>query len=277
MDRNQLTQYNNPLNIISMKKILLIIFLFYAFAALQAQVSPAANNSTGGSANLPNGGYLAWSVGEPIIGTVAGSSATVTQGVLQTWPDAVKNLLLSLYLEGLFRGGSMAKAQNANGDEFLGDVADKITVELHNAGAYSTIVYSATDIALSTTGQASLSIPGRNYGSYYVTVKHRNSLETTSAAPVSFANGTIEYSFDVPSKAFGNNLKGVNESYCIYTGDVNGDGLINAADINSLYTAASAFSTGYITVDVNGDGIVDAMDLILTDNNAANFVGVQKP
>jgi hypothetical protein len=67
-----------------MKKILLIFFLFYAFAALQAQVSPATNNSTGGSATLTNGGYLAWTVGEPIIGTVSGRPATVTQGVLQT-------------------------------------------------------------------------------------------------------------------------------------------------------------------------------------------------
>ena len=125
-----------------MKKILLIVFLFYAFAALQAQVSPFANNSTGGSATLSNGGYLAWSVGEPIVGTVVGSSVTVTQGVLQSWPDAVKNLMLTLYLEGLFRGGSMAKAQNASGDEFMGDVADKIIVELHNTGAYSNIVYS---------------------------------------------------------------------------------------------------------------------------------------
>jgi hypothetical protein len=260
-----------------MKKLSLTFSLLIAITFLKAQVSPAANNSTGGSATLSNGGYLAWSVGESIIGTVSGTPATVTQGVLQTWPEAVKNLNLTLYLEGLFRGGSMAKAQNGSGDEFLGDVADKITVELHNAGAYSTIVYTASDIALSTTGQASLSIPGRNYGSYYVTVKHRNSLETTTAAPISFANSTIEYSFDVPSKAFGNNLKGVNENYCIYAGDVNGDGIINAADINSLYSAASVFSTGYITEDLNGDGIVDAMDLIMTDNNAANFIAVQKP
>ena len=159
----------------------------------------------------------------------------------------------------------------------MGYVAGKITVELHIAGAYSTLEYSASDIALSTTGQASLCIPGRNYGSYYVTVKNRNSLETTSAVPVSFANNNIVYSFNVPSKAFGNNLKGVNESYCIYAGDVNGDGFINATYINSLFPAASVFSTGYITDDVNGDGIVDAMDLILTDNNAANFIAVQKP
>jgi len=264
-----------------MRKIYFIIALLLVCVAMRAQVSPAANNSTGGSATLSNGGYLAWSVGEPIIGTVSVSTGsttvTITQGVLQTWPEAVKNLMLTLYLEGLFRGGSMAKAQNASGDEFLGDVADKITVELHSASAYSNTVYSVSDIALSTTGQANVSIPGRNYGSYYVTVKHRNSLETTTAAPVSFANGTIEYSFDVPSKVFGNNLKGVNESYCIYAGDVNGDGFINAADINSLYSEASVFTTGYITNDVNGDGIVDAMDLILTDNNAANFIAVKKP
>ena len=260
-----------------MRKIYLILAFLLLCMASWAQVSPAANNSTGGSATLTNGGYLAWSVGEPIIGTVSGSSATVSQGVLQTWPEAVKNLVLTLYLEGLFRGGSMAKAQNASGDEILGDVADKITIELHDASAYSTLVYTASGIPLSTTGQANVTIPGRNYGSYYVTVKHRNSLETTTAAPVSFANGTVEYSFDVPSKVFGNNLKGVNESYCIYAGDVNGDGFINAADINSLSSAASVFSTGYITDDVNGDGIVDAMDLILTDNNAANFIAVKKP
>jgi len=267
-----------------MKKPLLIVFLLYAFAVSQAQVSPATNNSSGGSATLSNGGYLAWSVKEPIIGTVStgtvstGSTAVViTQGVLQTWSEAVKNLMLTLYLEGLFRGGSMDKAQNATCDEFIGDVADKITVELHSESAYSNTVYSVYDIAICAIGQANISIPGRNYGSYYVTVKHCNSLETTSSVPVSFANGTIEYSFYVPSKAFGNNLKPVNESYCIYAFDVNGDGLINAADINSLYSAASAFSSGYITDDVNGDGIVDEMDLILTDNSAANFIAVQKP
>ena len=177
-----------------MKKILLIVFLLYTFAALQAHVSPAANNSSGGSDTLSNGGYLAWLVGEPIIGTVSTSTVStssttakiITQGVLQTWPDTFKNLVLTLYLEGLFRVGSMAKPQNASGDEFLGDIADKITVELHNAGAYSTIVYSATDIALSTTGQANVTIHRRNYGSYCLAVKHRNSLETTSAAQVSF-------------------------------------------------------------------------------------------
>jgi hypothetical protein len=260
-----------------MKKICFIIPFLLLCVAMRAQVSPAANNSTGGSATLPNGGYFAWSVGEPIIGTVATGSATVSQGVLQTWPDIFKNLELTLYLEGLFNGTSMNKTKNAIGDEFMGDIADKITVELHHAGAYSTIVYSAFDIALSTTGHASVSIPGRNYGSYYITVKHRNSLETTSATPVSFTNGSINYAFDAQNKAFGNNLKPINGNYCIYAGDVNGDGKVDAADIFVIENNASNFYTGYLSTDVNGDGLIDALDLILTDNNSAAFVMVQKP
>ncbi|MFZ4550081.1 MAG: hypothetical protein ACOYN4_21715 [Bacteroidales bacterium] len=94
-----------------MKKICFIIPFLLLCVAMRAQVSPAANNSTGGSATLPNGGYLAWSVGEPIIGTVATGSATVSQGVLQTWPDIFKNLELTLYLEGLFNGTSMNKTK----------------------------------------------------------------------------------------------------------------------------------------------------------------------
>ena len=67
-----------------MRKIYFIIPLLLLCVAMRAQVSPAANNSTGGSATLTNGGNLAWTVGEPIIGTVSGRPATVAQGVLQT-------------------------------------------------------------------------------------------------------------------------------------------------------------------------------------------------
>ena len=149
-----------------MKKIILIIPLFIVCILLEAQVGPTISNSTGGSATLAGGGYLAWSVGEPIIGTAPAATATLTQGFLQSWPDAVKNLMLTLYLEGLFNGTNMNKARNELADEFAGNIADKITIELHNASNYSTLVYSATDLALSTDGQASMHVPLSNYGSY---------------------------------------------------------------------------------------------------------------
>jgi len=264
-----------------MKKTLLFLALLPVCFWLQAQqVSPSVLNSTGGSATLSGGGYLAWSVGEPVIGTATASNATITQGFLQTWPDALKNLMLTLYLEGLYNGTGLNKAKNATGDQYSGNIADKITVELHNSGNYATIVYSDPNVNLSTAGQATLSIPGTNYGSYYVTVKHRNSIETTTAAPVSFSGSSISYAFDTPSKAYGSNLKQLAPSplvYGIYAGNVNADGKIDDSDLSSIQTSASAFSTGYLTNDVNGDGIVDALDLIMTDNNAALFAIVKKP
>ena len=260
-----------------MKKIYLIIPLLFACMYMQAQISPATSNATGGSATLPGGGYLAWSVGEPIIGTVNAPNVTITQGMLQTWPSAVKNLMLTLYLEGLFNGTNMNKARNAGAEQYADDIADKITIELHNASNYSSIVYSVPDVALSTSGQVNLNVPGSNYGSYYLTVKHRNSIETTTAAPVSFAGGSINYSFDRPSKAFGDNLKPINGKYCIYAGDVNQDGTVDEADLNSIDAAATDYYSGFLSTDVNGDGVVDALDLILTDNNAAAFVATKKP
>ncbi len=74
--------------------------------------------------------------------------------------------MLTLYLEGLFNGTNLNKARNELAEEFTGNIADKITIELHNASNYSTLVYSATDLALSTDGQASMHVPLSNYGSY---------------------------------------------------------------------------------------------------------------
>ena len=260
-----------------MKKNFILIPLCFAWVFMHAQVSPSVNNATGGSATLAGGGYLAWSVGEPIIGASNAPTVTITQGMLQTWPSALKNLMLTLYLEGLFNGTTMNKARNAETEQYSDNIADKITIELHNAISYSTIVYSTSDVPISTTGQVGLNVPGNNYGSYFITVKHRNSIETTTASPISFAGGNINYSFDTSSKAFGDNLKAINGKYCIYAGDVNQDGSVDESDLNSIGIAASDYYAGFLTMDVNGDGIVDALDLVMTDNNAAAFVAAKKP
>ena len=85
--------------------------------------------------------------------------------------------------------------------------ADHIAVELHSSAwrfdpacscdtsDYPTIVYAATNVPLTTTGTATLSVPAENNGAYYLTIKHRNSIETTSALPVDFSGATINYAF----------------------------------------------------------------------------------
>ena len=68
------------------------------------------------------------------------------------------------------------------------------------------------------------SIPSSLSGSYYIIIKHRQSVETWSASAVSFTAATINYDFTTAaSQAFGSNEKKVSagsEIYGIYGGDI---------------------------------------------------------
>jgi hypothetical protein len=262
-----------------MKKFFTLLAIVLANVAVQAQtISPTICNSAGGSANITGVGYVAWSVGEPIVGTISTSSATITQGFLQTWPTNLKDLILTIYLESLYNGVNMNKAQNESGDQFPGSTADKITVELRDATTHS-MVYSNADVNLTTSGQAEVSVPGSNYHSYYIAVKHRNSIETWSASPVSFSGNSINFDFSADATyAYGNNLKQLATGvYGIYAGDVNQDGVVDENDITTVASGAAGYTKGYILADVNGDGVVDALDLIMADNNTSVFAAAKRP
>ncbi|MFZ4706056.1 MAG: M14 family zinc carboxypeptidase [Bacteroidales bacterium] len=190
-----------------------------------------------------------------------------------------RNLNLTVMLEGLYIGaGAMRKAQDASGDHFAGTTADQIAVELHDAANYNTIVYSVPDANLSTTGAVAITVPASHSSSYYITIKHRNSIETTTAAPVSFAGATINYSFDGPAKAYGGNLIQMSGGvYAIYGGDVNQDGLLDAGDMAPVDNLSASASSGYLPEDANGDGLIDSSDMAVVDNNSSMAVGVSKP
>lgn len=189
----------------------------------------------------------------------------------QILPD--NNASLSLFIEGLYNGGGvMRKAQNATGDQFPGSTADRITIELHNAASYSSIAYTIPNVNLSTTGGASATFPGILSGSYYVTIKHRNSLETTSALPISVTGGTITYNFtDAASKAFGNNMKAVAGGfYAIYGADITQDRIVDGSDMAAVDNSSTAAVTGYVSEDATGDGLVDGSDMAIVDNNSTS-------
>jgi hypothetical protein len=192
-------------------------------------------------------------------------------------PDS-KTLNLIVFLEGLFNGVGLNKSQGDGGDQFPGIVAEEITVELHNSSSYSVIEYTATNVPLSIYGTALLSIPSTLNNSYYITIKTRNSIETTTATPVSFAGATVSYNFtDVASKAFGDNQVLIGGLYCLFSGDANADGLVDSSDMINVDNLASAFGTGYLPEDVNGDGLIDSSDMIIVDNNATLFISAILP
>ena len=193
-------------------------------------------------------------------------------------PD--KTLNLKIFLEGLYSGGGlMNKAQDNYGDHFGSDTADVVTVELHNAVTYSIVEYTFTNVKLQTDGQASINtVPYIASGSYYITVKHRNSIETTTASPVSFAGNSITYDFSTAaSQAYGSNQKNIGGVYVIYGGDVNQDGYIDTGDMTPVDNDSANFASGYLNTDVNGDGFVDTGDMTIIDNNSAGFVGAVTP
>jgi hypothetical protein len=193
--------------------------------------------------------------------------------------ESNRTLNLTLFLEGLYIGsGTMHPAMDESGVHWGATVADKITIELRDVTNYSSLVYSASNVNLSTSGLASVQFPAAHNGSYYIVIRHRNSILTVSANPVSFAGSFTAYAFDNGSKAFGANmlLKG-DGTWVIYGGDTNQDGLVDSSDMLSVDNDATNFATGYIANDVNGDGLIDAGDMILLDNNASSFIGSVTP
>ena len=112
-------------------------------------------------------------------------------------------------------------------------------------------------------------------GNYYLVLKHFNMIETWSAAPVSVTHGSIGfYDFtSSASQAFGNNMMLKGSVWCIYTGDVNQDGLVDIQDVIQIYNDALNFVIGDVLItDLNGDYYVDVADLLLAYNNSTNFV-----
>ena len=151
---------------------------------------------------------------------------------------------------------------------------DTVTVELRN----STAPYSEVDqakIFLNSNGQGSAKFFNAENGvPYYIVLKHRNAVETWSALPQSFSASTLIYDFTTASnKAFGNNLKLVGSKWCIYGGDVNQDGFVEAADVNLVFADNVNGTSGYISTDLNGDMFTEIEDLNIVFVN--NILGVQ--
>ncbi|HMS65868.1 MAG TPA: hypothetical protein PKD83_11525, partial [Ignavibacteria bacterium] len=148
-------------------------------------------------------------------------------------------------------------------------ITDTVTVELHNSTAPFALVDQAKEV-VTINGYATYEFYNAPVGSYYIVLKHRNSLETWSAAPVAMvASGNYNYDFTTSaSQAFGNNeifKLGIN---CIISGDINQDGIIDAGDLALVENEQG--NAGYLPEDVTGDDFVDGSDLSIVENNQGN-------
>ncbi|MBK6965459.1 MAG: hypothetical protein IPH20_16395 [Bacteroidales bacterium] len=192
-----------------------------------------------------------------------------------------KKLNLSFLLEGLYDPDAhqMRSPLGFTSGPCSDAIADDVQVELHSAENYSNVVFTSDNCNVNSLGLSGLLIPASLNGSYYIVVRHRNSIETISATPVSFAGNVISYDFtDLASKAYGNNmLQMADGKWAFYAGDVNQDGSVDTGDMSPVDNDAGAYATGYLTTDVNGDEVVDTADMTIVDNNASIFVGSATP
>jgi hypothetical protein len=185
----------------------------------------------------------------------------------------VTNLALTAFLQGMYVGSSSMTAApfNVNGTT-PSTIADTITVQLYNS-ASQTLAYSATS-TLSTNGVSNITYAGEvSGGSYYIVIKHRNSITTWSANPVQFSAST-SYSFaNSDAKAAGNNLANLGSGiYGIFSGDINQDGSVDFNDYPGLDLSSSNGDLGYLPCDLNGDASVDFNDYPIIDVNSSNGV-----
>lgn len=116
---------------------------------------------------------------------------------------------------------------------------------------------------------------------YYFVVKHRNSIETWSASPITFIGNDLNTSIaGNPSQAYGNNLIQVDNgpnNFAVYSSDINQDGTVDLTDGSLIDNDAINFVSGYVLTDNNGDLIVDVADAVFADNNGLNFVSKITP
>lgn len=232
---------------------------------------------------------------KPAVAGVANYTATATASngctTSSTVPVTVNScavfttLNLNLFLEGYYTGsGTMRATKFDLGLSADPTATDDITVNLWSA---ANLANPNPDHSLSTLlhtdGTATVDFPATVSGnSFYIAIKHRNSLETWSKLPVLFTSTTAYDFSNALSKAFDD---GVNSPmaamgsnvFALYGADVNQDGTIDASDMSDVDNDISIFAFGYNATDASGDGATDASDISIVDNNQQLFLFYARP
>ncbi len=209
----------------------------------------------------------------------------------QVDPTQGTAITLKAFLEGPMNGSSMNTTLNTNSllpdkdpygalqtayDEAFdatGDaqIVDWVRVELRDAANPATLVAAkaallqANGQIIDASGTAKVFFGDVPRGDYYVAIQHYNHLGVMTANAITFDDNTA-FDFSDPNSAVytngamaQNNVGGI---LCMWAGDMNGDGTINAVDKNEYWKPEQAdnFTYGSSKADLNLDGVVNDVD-----------------
>lgn len=237
--------------------------------------SPVIASSGTVLANVSAGTYT-------VLVTDANMNATTKTITITQPPNCGTTLNLTCFIQGFWDGSSaMFPALMNQGQANTSLDCDTITVELHNDLNPGIISYTCQSV-LHTNGTATCLFPGGvAAGDYYLAIKHRNTIETWSASPVTFSGSTIGYNFSTAQgQAYGGNQVEVSSGiWAFYSGDVVKDAgeSIDLIDLGQVETEVNNFSFGYFAEDLNGDGNVDILDSPAIENSISNFIYANHP
>jgi hypothetical protein len=156
-------------------------------------------------------------------------------------------------------------------------VSDTVRFYLRNSSSPYAIVDSGK-VYLNTNGEGTVSFANAPSGTYYLSLIHRNSIETWSSSSMLISKGSNSYDFTTAAtQAYGSNMILKDGRYCIFSGDINQDGTVDGSDLSVDDNAALISLSGYVVEDVTGDNFVDSGDLSIVDNNATGGVTAVTP
>ncbi|MBK7967112.1 MAG: hypothetical protein IPK10_18800 [Bacteroidetes bacterium] len=179
-------------------KILITIITFilqYTFNCYGQSLSPSVITSSGGYDN--NGIVtLSWTLGETFSKTLQNGNIILTQGEQQPYP-LFRLLNLKAFIEGFYAGGGQMNAVLYNEDPFTypSNYCDSVTIELRNATMPFSLVDSK-DVILLTDGSAEVQFSDNvALGTYFIVLRHRNTIETWSKNPILFNGNLVLFDF----------------------------------------------------------------------------------
>ncbi len=163
-------------------------------------------------------------------------------------------------------------------------IVDYISIEIwHPDDLVESIPTFSINTLINKNGFATISLPTNlSGGYYYISIKHKNSLETWSANTVRLLSSTTYDFSNNLSKAYsnGNNvpMKYISPGkYALFSGDVNQDGTINSDDLQLIENNSKNLQYGYLKNDMNGDGVIDIHDMQIIENNKILFLNKARP
>jgi hypothetical protein len=186
---------------------------------------------------------------------------------------------LTLAIEGYYDLGISTMRPVKLNQDFVSPATDveDLIVELHDA---TTIALVDTAIGtLHTDGTLSVTFNVAAAGSYYLTVKGSNMVQTWTADPVAVGITPLSYDFtSSATQAFGGNMvEVVTGVFAFYSGDVDQNGNIDTPDYAQWETDYNEFASGVFATDLDGNGNVDISDYTIWENNYNNFVSTVSP